>query len=102
MKTISVMNAFAIFCFSAAFLLAIAAIRYQRVDFTPFHGNSMGGEIVELFIWTLASLLAAAGSALCIPWYFSPLVFVAGFVLSFFIRYCVDNWARRVDEKRVP
>lgn len=95
------MNTFAIICFVGAFLLAIAAIRHQRVDFIPFHGNSMGGEIIDLFIWAFASLLAAAGSAFCIHWGFSLIVFLAGFALSFFIRYCVDNWARRQYERRV-
>lgn len=100
MSTISVMNAYAIICFSGAFLLAVAAIRHQRVDFIPFHGNSMGGEIVELFLWALASLLAAAGSAFCIPWFLSPLIFIAGVVLSFIIRYCVDNWSRHLEESQ--
>lgn len=99
--TPGVMSTFAIICFGGAFLLAIAAVRHQCADFIPHHGNSMGGEIFDLFLWTMASLLVAAGSFAYIDWYFSALVFVGAFVLSFFIRYCVDSWERHRDEKRV-
>ena len=94
------MSAFVIICFGGAFLLALAAVRHQCADFIPYHGNTMGGEIVDLFLWAMVSLLAAAGSFAYLDWYFSALVFIAAFVLSFFIRYGVDNWERRLDEKR--
>lgn len=101
MKTPSDMSVFDLICFGGAFLLAIAAIRHQCVDFVPHYGNTMSGEILDLFLWAMASLLAAAGSIAYLDWYLSALVFIAAFVLSFFIRYGVDNWERRLDEKRV-
>ena len=101
MYTLSVMSLFAAISFAVAFMLAIFAIRHQRVDFVPHHGNSMGGEILDLFLWVLVSVFAGAGSLAYIDWYFSALVFVVLFVLSFYIRYCVESWERRLDEKRI-
>jgi len=82
-------------------LLAVVAVRHQCVDFVPHHGNSIGGEILDLLLWALASLLAAAGSAVFIPWYLAALVFIGAFALSFLVRYRIDSWERRRDEKRI-
>jgi len=95
------MSAFALICFSGAFVLAVLAIRHQCKDFIPHHGNSMGGEILDLFLWAMASLFVAVGSFAFLQWYLSALVFLVGFALSFLIRYGVDSWERRLDEKRL-
>jgi len=85
------MHPFAILCFAGASVLAVGAVRYQRRYFVPGHGGSMGTEIVNLLIWGLVSLLAAAGSMAFIPWYLCVLVLMANLALSFVIRYCINR-----------
>ena len=101
LHTISGVQSFMIICFGGAFLLAVIAVRHQCADFIPHHGNSMGGEILDLLLWVLASLLAAAGCCAFIQWYFAALVFIGLLAFSFLVRYRIDSWERRRDEKRV-
>ena len=89
------MRIFAIVCFAGAFLAVVFAIVYQRNDITPQRGSTMGGQMTAAAIWSLASLLCAAGSLAFVRWYFSIIIFVTVYVLSFLVRAFVSRIPKR-------
>lgn len=89
------MHIFAVICFAGAFLAAVFAVVYQRSDMTPNHASTMGGQMTAGAIWSLVSLLCAAGSLAFVRWYFSVIIFVAVYALSFLARVLVDRIPKR-------
>jgi hypothetical protein len=89
------MNILALICFVVALSAAVVAVVLQRRDIVPGYGTTMGGQMLSSSIWSLASLLAAISSLALVRWYFSVLVFIGVFALSFAVRALVERIPKR-------
>jgi hypothetical protein len=85
------MHILAIVCFAGALTTAIFAVVIQRCDMTRDRGSTMGGQMTTGAIWSLTSLFCAVGSLVFVRWYFSILVYVGVFILSFLIRILIER-----------